>query len=186
MAERARASVPKKRSAKSKAKAPGNGAGHNSRVGLPSGGPPAEVKLRWLSKVDTAGALYDRAAEIAKKRKSELGNIYAGAKDDGCDIDALKVARKLHKRAHADVAAEYSATGDWLRLMHSPLAEQLELFKTPDWPEPVNANLAGYRVGRAGGSVDECEYQPGSETFASWRVGYDLGQEENRESLRNA
>jgi hypothetical protein len=144
------------------------------------------VYLRWLSKIATAEALYDHAAEIAKKRKSELGNIFAGAKDDGCDTDAIKKARREHARAVADVAAEYNNIGRILTLMKSPLALQLELFRTPEWPEPVNANLQGYRIGRAGGSIDECEYQPGSETFASWKVGYDLGQEENRESLRNA
>lgn len=184
MAERARSSAPKKRSAKSKAK--GNGVGHNSSVALPGGGPPDEVYRRWLSKIETASNAYDRAAELAKKRKSELGNVYSGAKDDGCDTDAIKTARKLNSRAVADVAAEYNNTGRILRLMKSPLADQLDLFKPLDWPEPVNANLQGYRVGRSGGSVDECTFEPGTETFASWRTGYELGQEENRESLRNA
>ena len=182
MAERAKGSAPKKRKAKT-----ANGAGHNSRPGLPSGGgPPDEVYLRWLSKIETADIAYDKAAEISKKRKSELSNVYAGAKDDGCDVDAIKKARREHARAVADVAAEYSNIGRILRLMRSPLAEQLDLFKTPDWPEPVNANLQGYRVGRAAGSLDECPFEPGTETFASWRTGYDLGQEENRESLRTA
>ena len=181
MAERARASAPKKRKPKT-----ANGKGHNSRAGLPDGGLPDEVKLRWLAKVNTAALAYDKAAEAAKKLKSQLSNVYAGAKDDGCNIDALKQARKLDKRDRAEVAADYTATGDWLRLMDSPLV-QLELFKQPDWPEPVNANLQGYRVGRAAGSLDECPFEPGTETFASWRTGYDLGQEENRESLmRNA
>jgi ribosome modulation factor len=142
------------------------------------------VYLRWLSKIATAEAVYDRAAEVAKKRKSELGNIYSAAKDDGCDTDAIKKARKENARAVADVAAEYSNIGRVLRLLKSPLAEQLDLFSTPEWPEPVNANLQGYRIGRAGGSVDECAFTPGTESFAQWRVGYDLGQEENRESLR--
>ena len=184
MAEKARSSAPEKPSAKSKA---ANGKGHNSNLGLPSGGgPPDEVYLRWLSKIETAENAYDRAAEISKKRKSELGNVYTGAKDDGCDIDAIKKARREDKRAVADVAAEYSNIGRVLRLMHSPLAEQLELFKTPDWPEPVSANLQGFRVGKAGGSVDECPYEPGTETFVAWQTGHESGQEENYESLRNA
>src|SRR5258708_31499093 len=159
---------------------------HGGMGGLPSGGPPDEVYLRWLSKIDTAEVAYDRAAEVAKKRKSELGNVYTGAKDDGCDIDAIKKARREDKRAVADVAAEYSNIGRVLRLMHSPLAEQLELFKTPDWPEPVSANLQGFRVGKAGGSVDECPYEPGTETFVAWQTGHESGQQENHESLRNA
>jgi ribosome modulation factor len=182
MAERARSSAPKKRSAKSKSAKP-NGSGHNSRVGLPEGGPPDEVWQRWLSKIETASNAYDRAAEISRKRKSELGNIYDGAKDDGCDIDAIKKARKDAKRPVADVAAEHVNIGRVLRLMKSPLQLELGLFAKPEWPEPVNANLRGYRVGKAGGSIDECDYQPGSETYIAWRNGYDSGQAETRETL---
>ena len=175
MAERARASAPKKRKAKT-----ANGKGHNSGVG-----PSDEAKRQFLARVDAAELAYDRAAEIAKKRKSELRLIYQAGDEDGHNIAGLKQARKLDKRDRAEVAADYTATGDWLRLMDSPLV-QLELFKQPDWPEPVNANLQGYRIGRAAGSLDECPFEPGTETFASWRTGYDLGQEENRESLRQA
>jgi hypothetical protein len=145
------------------------------------------VKLRWLAKVNTAALAYDKAHEAAKKLKSQLSNVYAGAKDDGCNIDALKQARKLDRRDRAEVAADYTATGDWLRLMDSPLV-QLELFKQPEWwPEPVNANLQGYRVGRAGGDVvSECPYEPGTDAFIAFRAGYDTGQQENQQSLREA
>lgn len=179
MAERARASAPRKRKA-------ANGKGHNSRAGLPDGGLPDEVKLRWLASIDKAELAYDKAHEAAKKLKSQLSNVYAGAKDDGCNIDALKQARKLDRRDRADVAADYTATGDWLRLMNSPLV-QLELFKQPDWPEPINANLQGYRIGKAGGDVvSECPYEPGTDAFTAFRAGYDTGQQENQQSLREA
>jgi hypothetical protein len=70
--------------------------------------------------------------------------------------------------------------------MDSPLV-QLELFKTPDWPEPVNANLQGYRIGKAGGDVvSECPYEPGTDAFTAFRAGYDTGQQENQQSLREA
>jgi hypothetical protein len=179
MAERARASATKKR----KAKAKRNGLGHNS-----SGvaGPSDDLKRHWLSKVNVAEAAYDRAAEIAKKRKSELANVYQGAKDDGCNTEGLKNARKLNKRDRLEVAADYTATGDWLRIMDSPLV-QLDLFKTPDWPEPVSANLQGYRIGKAGGDVvSECPYEPGTDAFVAFRAGYDTGQQENQQSLRDA
>jgi hypothetical protein len=182
MAERAKSSTSKKRKPKAKA----NGAGHNSSAGLPDGGPPDEVYQRWLSKIETAENAYDRAAENSKKRKSELGNIYTGAKDDGCDIDAIKRARKEAKRAAADVAAEFANIGRVLRIMKSPLQLELGLFSQPDWPEPVSANLHGYRVGKAGGSIDECPHIPGTESFAAWMTGHEGGQAENRESLRNA
>jgi hypothetical protein len=176
MAERARASAPRKRKAKA-----ANGKGHNSGVAQSD-----ELKRRWLEKVDAAELAWDRAAEAAKKCKSELANVYKGAKDDGCNIDGLKQARKLNKRDRAEVAADYTSTGDWLRIMDSPLV-QLELFKTPDWPEPVNANLQGYRIGKAGGDVvSECPYEPGTDAFVAFRAGYDTGQQENQQSLREA
>ncbi len=87
----------------------------------------------------------------------------------------------------ADAAAEYSNVGRILRLMQSPLALQLDLFRPPDWPEPVNANLQGYRIGRSGGDVvSECPYEPGTDAFVAFRAGYDTGQQENQQSLREA
>jgi hypothetical protein len=178
MAERARASAPRKRS-KSKA---ANGKGHNSSGAAPSD----ELKRHWLSKVDAAELAWDRAAEIAKKRKSELANVYRGAKDDGCEIDGLKRARKLDRRDRLDVIAEHVSTGDWLRLLDSPLV-QLDLFNAPNLSEPVSANLQGYKIGKAGGDVvSECPYEPGTDAFVAFRAGYDTGQQENQQSLRDA
>jgi ribosome modulation factor len=173
MAERARASAPRKRKA-------ANGKGHNSRAGLPD-----EAKRLFLAKVDAAELAYDRAAELAKKHKAELANVYKAGNEDGHNIAGLKHARKLNKRDRAEVAEDYISTGDWLRLMDSPLV-QLELFKRPEWLDPVTASLQGYRVGKAAGSIDECPYDPGTDTFAAWRTGYELGQEANQQSLREA
>jgi hypothetical protein len=107
MAERAKG----KRSKKG-----GNGIGHNSdSVG---GNVPDEVYRRWLSKIEHAEAIHDRAHDAAKSRKGELRQIYEAAKEDGCNIDAIKEARKNHKldhcrhrprAAHHEVAARHPA-----------------------------------------------------------------------------
>jgi hypothetical protein len=175
MAERARASAPKKRKPKT-----ANGKGHNSAAE-----PSDEAKRLFLAKVDVAEIAHDHAAELARKRKRELRLIYQAGEEDGLNIAGLKQARKLDKRDVVDVGVDYVATCDWLRLMNSPLV-QLDLFKQPEWLDPATACLQGYRVGKATGGLDECPFEPGTNTFAAWRTGYDLGQEANQQNSRSA
>jgi uncharacterized protein (UPF0335 family) len=144
----------------------------------------AEVILRWLPKIETAENRHKRSAELAKQHKGELGSVYEAAKADGVDIDALKNARKLDKRDHAEVALHYANTGRYLRIMESKLATQLELFGDVKQPPPVNPFLAGQQVGREGGSIDECSYKPGTEDFDLWHDGYASGQSKIHDTLR--
>src|SRR5205809_1093722 len=79
------------RKAKDKANGKGRpGVGHNSKLGDRS---REEVYRRWLSKIETADNVYEKAKDVAKSRKGELAAIYAAAKEDGCNIDAIKEAR---------------------------------------------------------------------------------------------
>jgi hypothetical protein len=164
MAERAKG----KRSKKG-----GNGIGHNSE---PIGGNvPDEVYRRWLSKIEHAEAVYDRAQDQAKSRKGELRQIYAAAEEDGCNIDAVKEARKKHKLDHATVAQNYADTGRVLRIMKSPLAIQLQLFEPVDWSPETRAALEGELAGRRGDPIEQNPNTPGSPAFqaydAAWRKG---------------
>jgi hypothetical protein len=179
MAERAKGRKAKRRAngnASSKPRQPA--IGHNSNV-------PDEVYRRWLPKIEVAENAYAKAADIAKSKKGELASVYKAAEQDGCHRDAIKRARRLDKRDHADVAREYAETGRVLSLMGSKLA-QLDLFVDIKQPEPVNPYLAGQQVGREAGSIDECPYDPGTEPFDLWHQGYASGQEKNHDSLRQA
>jgi ribosome modulation factor len=183
MAERAKSSS-KKRSGKRKTNGAAS-AGHNSGLAL-GGNISDEVRQRWLDKVEAAQRAVDKAKTPYDSARAKLQNVYKGAEDDGVDCDALRQARRLHKNDRAAVARTYTETGRFLLLMGSPLAVQLELFKTPEWPEAVSANLQGYRAGKSGGNPDECPFLPGSENFDQWRTGYDSGQSELSEELRHA
>lgn len=159
------------------------GPGHN---GGPDGSNVSdEIYSRYLGKIETAEAAYDRAAERAKSLKGELRSVYSAAKDDGVNIDAVKEARAKHKLDHTTVAQDFKDVGRVLRLMKSPLATQLSLFDAPQWPPEVEAKLAGTMAGRNAEPVDNNPHNPGTAEFNSWRAGWDDGQGENRESLRD-
>jgi len=176
MAERARGSAKRTR-AKRKAN------GHN-------GGPylgndiPDELRQRHLEAIEQAEAAVERARAPFKTAQARARAAYKLAEDDGLHIDGLRDARKLSKRDRLDVLARYQETGHCLRLMKSPLAMQLELFRTPSWPEPVSANLAGYRAGKMGLAFEvDCPHPPGSEQYIVYKAGFDTAQQELQEQL---
>jgi hypothetical protein len=171
MAERARA-----RKSKGKKDKGGNGIGHNSRPALGNEA-KEEVYRRWLSKVETADTLYQRAKDAAKSRRGELGSIYAAAKEDGVNIDAVKKARKEHKQDHLTVAQDYDDMGFVLRLIKSPLAEQLNLFAPPERSPEATAAMAGELAGRRGDSMDDCPHPPGTDLYITYRAAWDRGQQ---------
>jgi hypothetical protein len=177
MAERARGSAKPRKAAKAKAKS--NGVGHNS------GGVPDEVRQRWWDKIDQLAKALDRAKVPYDSAKGKLQQAYGAAEEDGVDVNALRAARKAQKQDRAVFAHTYVETGRFLRLINSPLAdpEQLNLFPDPGWPEPVNANLAGYVVGKAGGPIDDNPHTPGTESFAQWRTGHELGVDDLKQQL---
>src|SRR5262245_30319138 len=109
MAERAR-----RRGKQRKAKAAAsNGSGKPRKVGVGhnSGAIPDEVYHRWLSKIELADNAHQRAHAAAKTKKSELSNTYKAAKNDGCDVDAIREARRLDKLDRNQVAMHYAETG---------------------------------------------------------------------------
>ncbi len=178
MAERAKA----KRKSKSKANG-SNGVGHNS--GRLGGRDKEEIYARWLSKIEHADVIYQRANEQAKSRRGELRAIYAAAKEDGCNIDAIKEARAKHKLDHLTVAQDYDDMGLVLRVMQSPLATQLSLFEPVKRDDETTASMAGELAGRRGDPIDENPHTPGTQLYETWRAGHDRGQAALRETLRD-
>jgi hypothetical protein len=150
--------------------------GHNSNV-------PDEVYERWLKKIDTADNAYQRAKKTSDARKAELAAMFAGAKDDGVNIDAVKGARQDHKRDHLEVVAEYHDKVRVLRLMKSPLVMQLGLFGSVERAPDVQARLDGMHAGRQGASIEDNPHSPGTAYFIEWRAGWNDGQDENRKSF---
>jgi hypothetical protein len=153
--------------------------GHN-------GGVPDEVYLNYLPKIAGAAVQLEKAKKIYDQRKGELRQLYGAAKDDGCNIDAIKRARDLHDQDLATVAMDYADTGRVLRLMQSPLATQLDLFADVERPAFVNAFVAGQRAGLQAVDAEENPHTPGTEEFVQWAEGWADGQNTNAERFKDA
>ncbi len=177
-----RAKAGRRKKANGKGQGPGIGDNSRPRLGHRD---KEQIYRRWLSKIDTADAVYERAREIAKSRKGELGQIFEAAKEDGCNIDAIKEARAKHKLDHLTVAQDYDDMGFVLRIMKSPLAEQLNLFTTPVRDEETNVAIAGELAGRRGDPIDENPHQVGTAYYVTWRAAHDRGQKALQENLRD-
>lgn len=168
MAERATVSKSRK----------GNGRGHNS------GTAPDEVYLRWMEKIQGGQGAVERAAKSLKSRKGELSAIYGAAKEDGVNCKAIRNAFKSDKLDHLDVATDYFDTGRVLRLMKSPLAVQMELFRDQDMPTAIMAAVAGRRLGKGGHALSN-PHPPGSEAFVAFENAWHQGQSEVHDTLRS-
>jgi uncharacterized protein (UPF0335 family) len=177
MAERA--------TAKRKRRANGNGGGpigHN-RKAVRSGVVPDEVYARWMKKIEEAQNAVEKAAAPLKSKKGALSAVYKAAKADGVDTDAIREAFKLDKLDHLDVATKFTNTGRVLRLMHSPLGEQMDLFRTSDLPIAVSAAIAGRRAGSLGHTKDN-PHTPGTDAFVAYEDEYTRAQEQVAEQFR--
>lgn len=117
----------------------------------------------------------DRAAEL----QGVLRNRYKVAKNDGVDVDALKLAFKITERASGEIVAEQRNIGRYLKIMGSPLGTQWSLFEdsvTQEGRPKVDANLQGQHAGRNGEPAENNPFTPGSDDFAAWADGWTNGQ----------
>lgn len=154
--------------------------GHNS------GQVPREVYQRHLGYIATAAKASKAADEIAKKKRSVLSNCYKSAKSDGCNVESIKIARKLDEGDHVEAVNDYAEVGAILDIMDSGLHTQFKLFANIDRPAPVSAYIEGLKAGRAAQPAENNPYQhrPGSEEFTQWASGWAAGQNENADKFR--
>jgi hypothetical protein len=193
MAERAKA---KKKAASKKRAVPKGATGSRGKVaktakaasgrGDNSGdhAVPDEVYQRHLRAIERTASAMDKAKEAYDQTRGEHRAAYKVAKDDGCDIEAIKLARKLDETDHGIVVVTYSNTGRILQLMRSPLAIQMDLFadmapvvkKMED--EGVDQALAGAHAFSNEEPIDNNPHIPGTMKFGQWEAGYLRAQNE--------
>lgn len=152
------------------------GKGHNSSA---THAVPDEVYARHLDKIERTGRAMERAKEAYDQAKSAHQNAYKQAGEDGCDKDAIRLARKLDKQDHGIIHTTYSNVARVLNLMGSKLgSEQLGLFDNLPGALPVPTALEmGERAGRAGDPMSGGGHKPGTEAFAQWEEGWRIGQQ---------
>lgn len=147
---------------------------HNQADGVPD-----EVYDRNLKNIERTAKAMEKAKEVYDSARGAHRDAYREAKDDGCDIEAIKLARQLHKQDHGIVITTYSNTGRVLALMESPLAEQLDLFANlQPAREKVDAPTQGLRAGRAAEPRSNNPYPPGSEEYQAWDSQWLVGERE--------
>lgn len=130
--------------------------------------------------------VYDRHLKIIERTqnvllKAQAANraAFSQAKADGCDVDAIKRARKMHEEDHGAVLISYSETARCLRLLKSPLYEQLDMFAALEGAgAKINAASDGLMAGRNGKNRTDNPFTPGSDEFAQWDSNWLDGQKE--------
>lgn len=171
MAERAKAKGKKATAKKAPKGAQGSrgkvaktdpGLGHNS--GTPS---PALIKTHHEkldaieTRMATAKAKYDQI-------KGEHRSAYAVVKQDQIDVEAFKLARRLHAEDHGIVVTTYSNVGVYLAGIQSELATQLDLFQDLANAPPANATLAGAHAFRSGNDRSTNPYQANTDQYVEF------------------
>lgn len=115
----------------------------------------------------------------ASAAQGVLRNRYKVAKQDGVDVDALKLAFRINERASGEVISEQRNLGRYLKIMGSPLGTQWSLFEEEgeDGKPKVDPNLQGQHAGRNGEPAENNPFTPGSEQFTDWAEGWVAGQQ---------
>lgn len=175
MAERAKANrAKKKRGRKDNGTTPG--AGHNSEA-------LQEITDRWLPKIRSARANYDKKAEAARTAKGQLGQVMEAAVADGCNLRGLKQGLEIERRDVNEVIAEQEQISRVLQSSGSTLVTEHLLFPLPKMVKPKNPYLLGQADGKAG-KAKEPPGEPGSEVHDLYCQGWDSGQQKNIDKLR--
>lgn len=180
MAERVRGKT--KRAAKS-AKGKG-GKAKKAGIGHNSGQVPDEVYERHLRKIDQTANAMDKAKEVYDQAKGVHQSAYKAAKEDGCNIDGIKLARKLDQQDAGAVVINYADTGRILRLMRSPLSVQMSLFDDIQLPKDVQAAMDGKNAGRLSAARDTNPHQQGTAEYEHWDSSWVAAQQELSPELR--
>lgn len=115
----------------------------------------------------------------ASTAQGVLRNRYKVAKQDGVDVDSLKLAFRIAERASGEVISEQRNVGRYLKIMGSPLGTQWSLFEEEgeNGKPKVDANLQGQHAGRNGEPAENNPFTPGTEEFTTWAEGWVNGQQ---------
>lgn len=150
---------------------------------------PDEVYERHLAKIDSTAKAMERAKAEYDQAKGVHQSAFKAAKGDGCDIDAIRLARKLDKQDSGVTQVMYANVSRVLNLMESPLgSKQLDLFGAiaVPAPAPIDPFERGVGDGKAAVDAGQNPYDPGSPEFVKWAEGWTQGQEQNAAKIGKA
>lgn len=170
------ATLPKK--AKNKKRRRGDNSGDHSV--------PDEVYERHLAKINSTEKAMQKAKEEFDQAKGVHQSAYKAARGDGCDIDAIREARKLDQQDHGVTQIKYANVARVLNIMGSGLgSDQLDLFGgilSMGKPK-VDPAKDGFKAGVEAQPVENNPFAPGSEDFVAWANAYAEGQQKNMDEF---
>lgn len=151
-----------------------------------------EALLRHIDLIKAAEAEYDEARDETSKRSGVLRNRYKVAKEDGVDIESLKLALKLAKRTSGEVVTEHRNVGRYIRLMSLPIGTQFGLFEVPadkeaegaDRGPAMDAELQGQASYRNSEPRENNPFQPGTQEHVDWGQGWNNAQTHTAMSMK--
>lgn len=160
----------------------------------PRGKPPVEkyptpsidVPVSTAGKSNVPDEVYERHLRIiqrdrdamleTKEAYQEANSVYRtsmkAAKKDGVDIDAVALAMRLMERERGEVATEIRNTWRVLRLLGSPLGEQMNLFDAPPETAPDDPEAAGYHASENNEGASNNPHVAGTSEHAEWQEGW--------------
>lgn len=132
--------------------------------------------------IKDAEAKWRKLRDEATQAQGVLRNRYKVAKNDGVDVDSLKLAFRIAERVSGEVISEQRNVGRYLRIMGAPIGTQWSLFDDVDDGDTgagpkVDPNLQGQHAGRNGEPAENNPFTPGTEPFTEWAAGWVNGQE---------
>lgn len=145
-----------------------------------------EVYERHLHKINSTEKAMQKAKEEFDQAKGVHQSAYKSAKGDGCDIDAIKLARKLDTQDHGVTQITYANVARVLNLMESPLgSKQLDLFGAIAAAEPPKPDPAveGLKAGKEGAPAENNPHPVGTDDFAAWANSHKRGLKETTEGF---
>ena len=171
------------------------GAKENEKRGKNAGPISDEAMLRHIELIQGAELEYDEARDAAAVKSGILRNRYKVAKNDGVDIEALKLALRLAKRSSGEVVTEHRAVRRIILLMNLPIGHQFDLFKVAGDDEPetaptdektleAEATLAGEHAGLNGEPRENNPHPAGTPKWFGWNNGHQVGTDKLADGLR--
>lgn len=164
----------------------------NEKRGKNAGPISDEAMLRHIQLIQAAELEFDEARDAAAVKSGILRNRYKVAKNDGADIEALKLALKLAKRTSGEVVTEHRAVRRIILLMNLPIGHQFDLFKVggddeaaaEGKPNGMDAELQGQAAYRNSEPIVNNPFTQGTEDYFNWSQGWRNAQNATAQSMR--
>jgi len=136
---------------------------------------PDEVYIRNWDSITEAALAVAVIEKDLKQAKGVMQSRYATAKADGCNIEAIKVLRKMEKIDIDELDHDLKTVARIAGIVGSPIAET-SLMALLGEVDKVNYYTQGFTAGKAGDNADTNPHTPGSEPFEKWAKGWRDGQ----------